>query len=282
MYGKGNAMSLGEVIRRRREELGLTQDQVAPRVGISKPYLSNIETDRVKNPPSDGVLRKLERALEFAQGELRRIAHLVRTPLDVRQEHEQLSAEVKKLRGVLKQLLEQRPGRAKGKAKGKTKAGGIDLDALTRKLKRAGSNIEQMLSAGRPVPVINKVMAGYPHDFTDLDYPPSVADEYVRVPDVHDPHAFAARVVGDSMQPDYREGDTVVFAPGRPAQSGDDCFVRFSKDNSTTFKRFLAGAGGKIRLLPLNEKYAAEEYQPEEISGLWPAVMRIERLGRKK
>ena len=81
-------MSLGEVIRQRREELSLTQDQVALRVGISKPYLSNIETERVKNPPSDPVIDRLEQALQFGQGELRRIAHLVRTPLDVRQEHE--------------------------------------------------------------------------------------------------------------------------------------------------------------------------------------------------
>ena len=271
-------MSFGEVIRSRREELGLTQDQVAPRAGISKPYLSNIETDRVKNPPSDGVLSKLERALEFPEGELRRVAHLVRTPADVRQEHERLSAEVEKLRGVLKQLL---AGGGTG-AKAKGKAAGINIDALVKKLKGGGGNVQEILTAGRPVPIINKVVAGYPHDFTDLDYPPSVADDYVRVPDVHDPQAFAARIVGDSMQPKYKQGDTVIFSPNRPAQSGDDCFVRFGKDNSTTFKRFGAGEGGKIRLEPLNEKYPVEQYDPEEITGLWPAVMRVEPVRREK
>jgi repressor LexA len=98
------------------------------------------------------------------------------------------------------------------------------------------------------------------------------------VPDVHDPQAFAARVVGDSMAPTYKEGDIVLFAPGKPARSGDDCFVRFSKDNSTTFKRFQAGRGGKIRLHPLNKNYPVEEYAREDVNGLWPAVMRIERL----
>lgn len=264
-------MSLGEVIRRRREQLKLTQDQVAVRVGISKPYLSNIETERVKNPPSDHVLQRLERAMGFPKGELRRMANLVRTPLDVRQEHEELFAEVEKLRSILKELL---AGRQR-----KRKAGGISLDALARQLKRGKGNIQEMLSAGKAVPIINKVMAGYPHHFTDLDYPPSVADEYVRVPDVHDPQAFAARVVGDSMEPKYKEGQIIIFAPNTPARSGDDCFVRFAKDNSTTFKRLMVGRGGKIRLRPLNKKYPVEEYDREEISGLWPAVMRIERVG---
>ena len=52
-------MSLGDVIRRRRKEKHMTQDQVCAKVGISKPYLSNIETGRAKNPPTDGVIRGL-------------------------------------------------------------------------------------------------------------------------------------------------------------------------------------------------------------------------------
>ena len=85
------------------------------------------------------------------------------------------------------------------------------------------------------IPIINQVPAGYPKDFTDLDYPPSVADEYVRCPDTNDPQAFAARVVGDSMEPDYRQGDIVLFAPNTPAENGQDCFVRLNgRYNSAT------------------------------------------------
>ena len=35
------------------------------------------------------------------------------------------------------------------------------------------------------------------------------------VPDLHDPNAFAVRVVGDSMEPKFKEGDIVVFLAGR-------------------------------------------------------------------
>jgi SOS-response transcriptional repressor LexA len=257
-------MSLGDVVKRKRQELQLTQDQVSARVGISKPYLSNIETEKVKNPPSEGVIRRLEQALKFPTGELRRLAHMARTPSDVRQRVENMQSEIEKLRSVLNRL-----------ASGQGRRG---APAAGRAAKKAAGNASQIVSAGRAVPIINRVAAGYPHHFTDLDYPPGVADEYVRTPDVHDAQAFAARVVGDSMSPRYNEGDIVVFVPNAAPKDGDDCFIRFSEDNSTTFKRYFAGKGGRIRLQPLNKKYPTEEYGPDDISGLWPALMRIERV----
>jgi len=158
-------MSLGAIIRRRREELGMTQDLVAARVGISKPYLSNIETGKARNPPSDGVLRSLERALNFGASELLRIAHLAKTPSDIRDEHERLVAENQKLRGMIQAA---RRGEARK----------LPLDGPGESLDSEADLLS--LSDGRVVPVINKVAAGYPHHFTDLDYPPSVADEYIR------------------------------------------------------------------------------------------------------
>jgi len=151
------------------------------------------------------------------------------------------------------------------------------LEAVTRQA-RGGENISRPMPAGRAVPVINQVAAGYPTDFTDLDYPPSIADEYVFCPEVSDPEAFSARVVGDSMKPRYREGDLLVFSPNSEPRDGDDCFVRFARDNSTTFKRFSMDPDGRIRLTPRNRHYPVEVYERDEITGLWPAVMRIERL----
>src|SRR5215475_5789965 len=76
--------ALGTKLRRQRRRLGLTLDELAGRTGISKPYLSLIETGRVPNPPSDEKLRRLEQALGFGTGELISQAHLQRTPRDVR------------------------------------------------------------------------------------------------------------------------------------------------------------------------------------------------------
>lgn len=256
-------MSLGGIVRRRREDLGATQELIAKQVGISKPYLSNIETGKARNPPSDGVLRSLERALNFRPGELLKVAHLAKTPADVRDEHERLVAENQKLRGVLQALR-----------RGETDAGELDWAGVELDL---GSNL-QPISAGVIVPVINNVAAGYPHHFTDLDYPPSIADEYIRCPDLHDPQAFAARVVGDSMEPEYHEGDIVVFSPKQIPRSGNDCFVRLDEDRGTTFKRVYEDDKQTLRLQPLNNAYPAQTLRREQVTGLWPAVFRIQRL----
>ena len=53
-------MFLGQIIREKREQLNLTLDEVSNKIGFSKPYLSTIETGKVKNPPSDEMLTKLE------------------------------------------------------------------------------------------------------------------------------------------------------------------------------------------------------------------------------
>src|SRR5258705_5209866 len=89
--------TLGAKLRRQRRRLGLTLDELAGRTGISKPYLSLIETGRVPNPPSDEKLRRLEQTLGFASHELVTQAHLHRTPRDVRDMlHKLLSENVRR------------------------------------------------------------------------------------------------------------------------------------------------------------------------------------------
>lgn len=133
------------------------------------------------------------------------------------------------------------------------------------------------------VPIINKVSAGYPTEFTDLGYPARVADEYISTPDLYDPQAFAARVVGDSMEPDYHEGDVVVFSPERDAVSGSDCFVRLCRDDETVFKRVYFerdGSGDElIRLQPTNPAYPPRVVQREEVDGLYAAVYVVRPIG---
>ena len=120
--------------------------------------------------------------------------------------------------------------------------------------------------------------AGYPREFTDLAYPARVADEYVRCPDLEDSDAFAARVVGDSMQPLYAEGDIVIFSPAKVVKSGMDCFARLEPDHETTFKRVYLekGKDGEelIRLQPLNAAYLSSRYPVASKLNSWRAARR--------
>jgi phage repressor protein C with HTH and peptisase S24 domain len=258
-------MSLGQIIRNKREQLDLTLDEVSNRVGFSKPYLSTIETGKVKNPPSDELLTRLERVLKFETGLLLHIAHLERMPSDVRGAYESREAENQRLRQFLRKLSEKRG------------QGGSEIKELLAQTGSEPKDGKSVMSAGRLVPIINKVAAGYPTDFNDLDYPVGIADDYVRCPDLHDPNAFAVRVVGDSMEPRFHEGDIVIFSPALDVRNGDDCFVRFTMPHETTFKRVFF-EHDKVRLQPRNERYSPTMIEGNRVDGIYRAVVRYERL----
>jgi len=266
--GKGGilfGMSLGQIIRKRREELGLTLDEVSAKVGFSKPYLSTIETGKVKNPPSDTLLSKLEGVLQFDVGLLQHIAHVERMPADIKRDYEAIDAENRRFRQIIRNIVRQ-----------KTKAsqlGEIVSEAELEEGERGGE-----LKGGQLIPVINRVAAGYPTDFDDLSYPVGFADDYVRCPDLHDPNAFAVRVVGDSMEPKFNEGDIVVFSPVAEVRSGDDCFIRFREPHETAFKRVYFESDGRVRLQPRNDKYGPQVIAGDRINGLYRAVIKYERL----
>jgi repressor LexA len=276
---------MGAQIRRQRRRLGLTLDELAGRTGISKPYLSLIETGRVPNPPSDEKLRKLEQTLAFSPGDLIGQAHLQRTPMDVRVMLKKLIEGAERTKDLGLRTEENAGATSLPSA---TQSSAVNLDdaylsgVLRDMLMKSGGRIEPTGGvAGSTVPVINRVAAGYPTDFTDLSYPPKVADDYVACPDVRDKDAFAARVHGDSMTPKYREGDIVIFSPALGLRSGDDCFVRFS-DGQTTFKRIFFetadGGGPVVRLQPRNERYRAMVVASEQIAGVYKAVYKYQRV----
>lgn len=274
--------TVGQIVRQCREQLGLTLGKLAEQTGLTKGYLSMIENHRVDNPPSRRVLTQLEDALGLANGELHRAAGWQAASPEMRRELERLADDAQRGRELAEWLCASTSRRA---------GGGKNLDklyrtgALRKRLVKAfGSDaIEpepQRTSAPRGrVPLINKVAAGYPDHFTDLDYPARIADEYVSVPATDDPDAFAATVCGDSMLPDYHEGDIVVFSPQADVTDGCDCFVRLEPDHETTFKRvFFDHEAHAIRLQPLNPQFAPTILPRESVAGLYRAVWRMSKL----
>ncbi len=289
--------TVGTMIRQRRHELDLTLQQVADTVGCTKGYLSSIENERRESPPSRELLERIERALRLDAGALVSAGAWQSTPHDVRQHVLGLESERHMARrmaallsrrgvdrmfrsGELRRLVDRfAPADAAKKKQGRSGGNGAPAAAVA----------ESDVSVASPwvlpaqVPLINRVAAGYPKEFTDLQYPARVADEYVSVPDIYDADAFAARVVGDSMEPAYREGDIVVFSPGAATRPGADCFVRLERDAETTFKRvyFEQDSGGRdlIRLQPLNATYPPRTIPREDVAGLYAAVFVIRPVG---
>ncbi len=274
--------TVGQIVRERREALGLTLGALASEVGATKSYLSMIENHRVSNPPSATLVGALERALGITGGELTRAANWENTPAEVREELRRAEDAAAQGRELARWLKASATPRGEG---------GKSLDKLFRSgelSRRVGAVLrgpgakDQAIDAKVPlryqVPLINRVAAGYPRDFTDLNFPARVADEYVSCPDLSDPTAFAARVVGESMLPDYQEGDVVVFSPAAEVVDGCDCFVRLEPDHACTFKRVFFD-NGSLRLQPLNPKFPPQTVKRQEVAGMYRAVWRFQRLG---
>jgi transcriptional regulator with XRE-family HTH domain len=76
--------TIGNIVRQRRQTLGWSLTALAEAAGCSKAYVSAIENDRLDNPPSRALLRRLEEALSLNEGDLVRRAEWQRTPQAVR------------------------------------------------------------------------------------------------------------------------------------------------------------------------------------------------------
>ena len=249
--------AIGQRIRQERLRAEMTLEGLAHALGCSKAQLSLMETGQ--RTVSLDRAQRMEAALGILDGRLVAALNWERTPPAIREEITRSIHAAARLRhavereGSLDDLY--RSGR---------------LHALVHEI---GSNVDDPRPLSRQIPVINRVAAGYPREFTDLDYPRAVADEYIAVPDCTDPDAFAARVVGDSMEPEYREGEIVVFSPALDTPEGCDCFVRLERDNETTFKRvYFEDAGRLIRLQPLNSRYPPRTVEREDVAGLYAAA----------
>lgn len=295
--GKESA-AFGQEVRLARTKRGMTLDMLSTATGMAKSYLSQIETGYAP-PPRDDKVRKIAQALGLEGGALVARAHFSQLPDEVKARIVRLRQVFDSAEEVMRALLAARQAAQPGgeAPTGETadmgqeeRALAADLEALHQSgllyhiVKGGEDRVEDHRAALRPIPIINKLAAGYPQWFTDLDFPAGVADEYVAAPaELSDPNAFAVHIFGDSMEPRYHQGDVVIFSPAASVKSGDDCFVRFAmaggpSDGETTFKRIFFDAEDQVRLQPLNERYAPTFVKPNEIAGIFRAVARHEKL----
>ena len=275
---------VGELIRARRKALGLSVAALAEQVGCAQPYLSMVENGQ-RGAPREPLLRALELTLGLRSNTLINAARWARAPGEIKRDITVLRTALHTTERGVQTLLDRirRQGIDAVYRSGELAAliERIDPEGGGAEVSAVRSSLDRVLPL--EVPLINKVTAGYPADFTDLGYPARVADEYVRCPDLHDPDAFAARVVGNSMEPDYREGDIVVFSPARDVRNGADCFVRLEPDHESTFKRvyFEQDHDGAelIRIQPINNAYAPRTVPREQVAGLYAAVSVTRSVG---
>ncbi len=105
--------------------------------------------------------------------------------------------------------------------------------------------------APRPVPVISWVAAGG-WEYAADPHPPGHADEWVDSSWARSPNSFALVTHGDSMAPEFCEGDIIVVDPDVPPHNGS--FVIAKNGAEATFKQLIVD-GDRRYLKPLNPRY---------------------------
>jgi len=125
------------------------------------------------------------------------------------------------------------------------------------------------------IPVLSYTAAGDPGNFTDGDYPPGFADDYVLAPtDISDPHAFGLRIRGDSMSPGFQPGDVVIVSPDTPLVEGLKIVTKI-RDGEITCKIFASGDENRIVLSSENPAYGPMIVDRRDIVWIYPVVRSI-------
>ena len=92
---------------------------------------------------------------------------------------------------------------------------------------------------------------------------------------------FGLKVKGDSMFPEYLDGDTLILLKQEDCENGDDCVVMVNGQDGT-FKRVFKNENGII-LQPLNNTYDPVSYTNKEIEELPVKILGIvEEIRRKR
>jgi SOS-response transcriptional repressor LexA len=135
----------------------------------------------------------------------------------------------------------------------------------------AGSVAENGVPFGKPaarlrlIPVVSWASAGEAEPFDDLP-----SDYMDRIPsNSEDSKAFGVRLKGDSMEPRFSEGDTVILAPSQSARNGDLIVARIKKHDGVLFKRFHL-QGDRVELTSYNPVYPKQQFHLSDFSWIYP------------
>ncbi len=257
MQKKTSAQELGQKIKAIRAESGLTQEEFAARVGVSQRTVSSME--RGERGAGWEVLVAIRH--EFG-----------------------VSADY---------LLGATAGAIAG---GPVPYGGkeMTIEAMAGRLQGLEKAIGLFLSSGgsRKGRELAVQLFGKQYRHTQIpffeiggdavlpfkgDLPPSEAEQYVARPtSVFDPDAFACKMMDDSMIPEFRQGDTLVFAPILEIVHGDYACVRIG-ENETLFRQVFIEED-IVRLVPISRKYPEMRLARDQVMGMFRLVARITEL----
>ncbi len=152
-------------------------------------------------------------------------------------------------------------------------------ESIAKVLEATGASLEgftalvagaRALSSGavravaRRIPLIGMAQAGDDGHFDDAGFPVGGSWDEVTLPDIGDPNAYALEINGDSMEPAYRDGDTVIVSPAAPIRRGDRVVLRTAR-GEVMAKQLSRRSARRVELKSLNPLHRDYSFDLSEV-----------------
>ncbi|MFT8246356.1 S24 family peptidase [Roseomonas sp. BN140053] len=145
------------------------------------------------------------------------------------------------------------------------------MDAFASLITGAAMNFRSPVRAMRRIPLIGLAQAGSAGYFDDGGYPVGAGWDEISVPEIPDPNAYALEISGESMEPVFRDGDTIIVSPGAPVRRGDRVVVR-TRGGEVMAKELLRQSARKVELSSLNPAHPNYSFDLAEITWMHRVV----------
>lgn len=158
------------------------------------------------------------------------------------------------------------------------RANELSIQSLRRLAAAADTTIETLLGGHPPprapdlhaVPLISTVIAGAWKETAD-PYEPGDGATMIGVDRPVGRNAFALLIEGTSMEPDFREGDSIIVDPSVQPLPGDFVVAKLAVDDKATFKRYAVKRvetkarrrSEVVELVPLNALHPTLTFERE-------------------
>lgn len=144
-------------------------------------------------------------------------------------------------------------------------------ESLSRALEATATGFDEFAAllsgraggAGRSIPIVGLAKAGADGFFDEDGYPVG-AVETLRFPGLGEGRVYALEITGDSMEPVYRDGDTVIVEPGATVRKNDRVVVR-TKAGEVLAKKLGRRNDQTIELISLNPSYPPRTLSAAEV-----------------
>lgn len=158
----------------------------------------------------------------------------------------------------------------------------VSINEFFPPLQFDNAKIVELSTDNVKIPVLGKIPAGIPFEAIEDQY----AIDYEEIPRSWlngGKQFFALKLDGDSMEPEYKDNDVIIFQKTTTCESGQDCCIKINGFDAT-FKRVKKQANG-IMIIPLNENnssgFSTTFYTNEDIVNMPVEIIGIVKQIRR-